>query len=49
MSDIYQSAESVKAWIEEEALGINKAIETLLKIRTLALDPPLWSKMLPKI
>jgi len=49
MSDIYQSAESVKAWIGEEAPGSNEAIETLLQMRTLALKPPLWPKILPKV
>ncbi len=49
MSDIFQSAESVKVWIGEEMPGSGEAIETLLQIRTVALNPPLWPKMLPEV
>ncbi|KAI1092525.1 hypothetical protein F5B19DRAFT_502241 [Rostrohypoxylon terebratum] len=49
MKDIFQTAKSVCAWLGEEANGSHQAIETLVQIRTLALEPSTWPKELPKV
>jgi len=49
MGEIFQTAESVSAWLGEEADGSDQAITTLLQIRTLSVNPKTWPEMLAKV
>jgi hypothetical protein len=49
MRQIFQTAESVIAWLGEENDNSSLAIQTLMQIRTLAIKPDVWPQNLPPI
>ena len=49
MKTIFQSAEGIIAWLGEEKDNSDRAIETLLQIRTTTLKPDVWPDGLPAV
>ncbi|KAK5653791.1 hypothetical protein OQA88_7949 [Cercophora sp. LCS_1] len=49
MREIYRSAETVVAWLGDEADNSSRALEALLQIRTLSLRPRVWPSKLPQV
>jgi len=49
MRTIFQAAEGVIAWLGDEKDNSDRAIETLLQIRMMALKPDVWPHHLPAI
>ena len=49
MGEIYSSAETVMAWLGDEADNSSRALEVLLQVRTLSLSPRVWPSTLPKV